>query len=145
MFFFFFFDYYIPVCVCIYIDRQIDRQIHIYIWHHQLNGHEFEQAPGVRDGQGSLACCSPWSCRIRRDSAIELNSTIYQRGDCLIFGQIGTPPTHTHKTHKAIFYICVILETSLFYCYFSAKYRFFSSKSSDQFMCPEEPRYFNNQ
>ena len=30
-------------------------------WHHQLNGHEFEQAPGVGDGQGSLACCSPWS------------------------------------------------------------------------------------
>ena len=30
-------------------------------WHHQLNGHEFEQARGVGDGQGSLACCSPWS------------------------------------------------------------------------------------
>ena len=29
-------------------------------WHHQLNGHEFEQALGVGDGQGSLACCSPW-------------------------------------------------------------------------------------
>ena len=29
-------------------------------WHHRVNGHEFEQAPGVGDGQGSLACCSPW-------------------------------------------------------------------------------------
>ena len=29
-------------------------------WHHRLNGHEFEQAPGVGDGQESLACCSPW-------------------------------------------------------------------------------------
>ena len=29
-------------------------------WQHQLNGHEFEQAPGVGDGQGGLACCSPW-------------------------------------------------------------------------------------
>ena len=28
-------------------------------WHHQLNGHEFEQALGV-GGQGSLECCSPW-------------------------------------------------------------------------------------
>ena len=28
-------------------------------WHHQLNGREFEQAPGVGDGEGSLACCSP--------------------------------------------------------------------------------------
>ena len=29
-------------------------------WHHQLDGHEFEQAPGVGDGQGSLVYCSPW-------------------------------------------------------------------------------------
>ena len=29
-------------------------------WHHQLDGHEFEQAPGVGDGQGNLACCIPW-------------------------------------------------------------------------------------
>ena len=29
-------------------------------WHHQLNGHESEQALGVGDGQGNLACCSPW-------------------------------------------------------------------------------------
>ena len=29
-------------------------------WHHRLDGHEFEQPLGVGDGQGSLACCSPW-------------------------------------------------------------------------------------
>ena len=29
-------------------------------WHHQLDGHEFEQAPGADDGQGSLACYIPW-------------------------------------------------------------------------------------
>ena len=28
-------------------------------WHHQFNGHEFEQAPGDSEGQGSLACCNP--------------------------------------------------------------------------------------
>ena len=28
--------------------------------HHQFDGHEFEQAPGVGGGQGNLACCSPW-------------------------------------------------------------------------------------
>ena len=28
-------------------------------WHHQLNGHEFQQAPGDGEGQGGLACCSP--------------------------------------------------------------------------------------
>ena len=32
-------------------------------WHHWLNGHEFEQAPGVGDGQGGLACCIPWGCQ----------------------------------------------------------------------------------
>ena len=29
-------------------------------WHHQLNGYDFEQTPGDSEGQGSLACCSPW-------------------------------------------------------------------------------------
>jgi len=29
-------------------------------WHHRLYGHEFEQTPGDSEGQGSLACCSPW-------------------------------------------------------------------------------------
>ena len=29
-------------------------------WHHQLDGHKFEQALGVGDEQGSLTCCSPW-------------------------------------------------------------------------------------
>ena len=32
-------------------------------WQHQLDGHEFEQAPGVGDGQGSLACCIPQGCK----------------------------------------------------------------------------------
>ena len=32
-------------------------------WHHRLDGQEFEQAPGVADGQESLACCRPWGCK----------------------------------------------------------------------------------
>ena len=32
-------------------------------WHHHLNGYEFEEALGVNGGQGSLVCCSPWSCK----------------------------------------------------------------------------------
>ena len=32
-------------------------------WHHWLNGHEFEQALGDGEGQGGLACCSPWGCK----------------------------------------------------------------------------------
>ena len=32
-------------------------------WHHRINGHEFQQALGVGDGQGSLVCHSPWGCK----------------------------------------------------------------------------------
>ena len=41
-------------------------------WHHRLDGHEFEQALGVVDGQGSLACCSPWGCK-ESDTTERLN------------------------------------------------------------------------
>ena len=41
-------------------------------WHHQLNGHEFEQAPEVGDEQGSLICCSPW-CHKELDMTEKLN------------------------------------------------------------------------
>ena len=43
-------------------------------WHHQLNGLEFEQALGVADGQGGLACCSPW-VRKELDMTEQLNTT----------------------------------------------------------------------
>ena len=33
------------------------------VWLYQLDGREVKQAPGVGDGQGSLACCSPWDCK----------------------------------------------------------------------------------
>ena len=32
-------------------------------WHHCCNAHEFEQAPGVGDGQGGLVCCDSWGCK----------------------------------------------------------------------------------
>ena len=32
-------------------------------WHHRLNGHDVEQTPEDSEGQGSLACCSPWGCK----------------------------------------------------------------------------------
>ena len=41
-------------------------------WRHQLDGHEFEQALGVGDGQGSLAGCSPWG-RKELDMTEQLN------------------------------------------------------------------------
>ena len=36
-------------------------------WHHQHNGHEFEQTPGDSEGRGSLVCCSLWGCRVRHN------------------------------------------------------------------------------
>jgi len=42
-------------------------------WHHRLDGHEFEQAPGDGEGQGSLACCSPWGQK-KLDTTDQLNN-----------------------------------------------------------------------
>ena len=43
-------------------------------WHHRLNGHEFEWTPGVGDGQGGLACCTPWG-RKESDMTEQVNWT----------------------------------------------------------------------
>ena len=43
-------------------------------WHHRLNEHEFEQAPGVGEEQGSLACCSVWGCK-ESDATEPLNNS----------------------------------------------------------------------
>ena len=48
-------------------------------WHHRLNGREFEQAPEVGDGQGSLVCCSPWGHK-ELDINERLNLTV-----CVIY------------------------------------------------------------
>ena len=48
--------------------RQEDKEVtedEMVGWHHQVDGHEFEQALGVGDRQGSLMCCSPWVTKIR--------------------------------------------------------------------------------
>ena len=42
-------------------------------WHHRLDGHECEQAPGDTEGQGGLACCSPWGCK-ESNTSQRLNS-----------------------------------------------------------------------
>ena len=43
-------------------------------WHHQLNGHEFEQTPGDGEVQGILACCSPWGLK-ESDTTEQLNNS----------------------------------------------------------------------
>ena len=53
-------------------------------WHHRLNRHEFEQTPGDSEGQGTLACCSPWGHK-------ELDTTV-QLDNCL-------PEFHLEERH----------------------------------------------
>ena len=54
-------------------------------WHHQLDGYEFEWTPGVGDGQGGLACCNSWGCKLsettERLNWTELNWMIYGKED----------------------------------------------------------------
>ena len=53
-------------------------------WHHQLNGHESDQAPGGSEGQGSLACCSPWG-RKELDTTYKLdNSSVDEIRDIML-------------------------------------------------------------
>ena len=47
-------------------------------WHHQLYGHDFEQASGVGDGQGSLVCCSPWGLKELDTTELNWYTTIWQ-------------------------------------------------------------------
>ena len=48
-------------------------------WHHWLNGHEFKQAPGVGDGQGNLACCSPGVTKNRTGLSDNLLTDYYYK------------------------------------------------------------------
>ena len=71
-------------------------------WHHCLNGHEFEQAPGIDDRQGNLVCCSPWGCK-ELDMTEWLSWTElsgYGRGE----GWIGT-----QKVFSAVKLLCITL------------------------------------
>ena len=56
-------------------------------WHHQFDGHEFEQAQGVGDGQGSLACCSPWGCK-ELDMTERLNNNNKSLGYTMPIGTV---------------------------------------------------------
>ena len=73
-------------------------------WHHQFNGHEFEQAPGDGEGQGKLTCCSPWGCKesdmtehllLGREAITNLASILKSRDITL--------PTKVHAVKAVIF------------------------------------------
>ena len=67
-------------------------------WHHGLDGHEFEQALGVGDGQESLACCSPWGHK-ESDMTEKLNWTERRSIDLpLIYGSLVVNSTNISQT-----------------------------------------------
>ena len=87
-------------------------------WHHQLTGHEFEQTPGVGDGQGGLACCSPWGHK-ESDTTEQLNwielkhffgINFLQFVGCLISGSMvglmKTSSKRTYTTHSSSWNCC---------------------------------------
>ena len=84
-------------------------------WHHWLNGHEFEQALGAGDGQGSLACCSPWGLKAS-DTAEWLNRTDY--------GQLQLQdPLRT--VGREFMFSCSLFSSEtgrLFFCLYSATF-----------------------
>ena len=57
-------------------------------WHHWLNGHGFEKAPGAGVGQGSLACCCPWG--LKELDTSELPNWTEVRYDCVVIFNITT-------------------------------------------------------
>ena len=56
------------------MDVEFYQKLFFFFFHHWLNGHEFEQTPGIGDGQGSLTCCSPWG-RKESDTTEQLTWT----------------------------------------------------------------------
>ena len=66
-------------------------------WHHLPNGHEFEQALGDSEGQGSLVCCSPWGSKVSdMTERLKNNNCFYF---CLVSsGVLFTTMSHRNKT-----------------------------------------------
>ena len=85
-------------------------------WHHQPNGHVFDQAPGDVEGQGSLACHRPWRFKVLYDTEL-LNNTkehvildllCQQNFNCTLSLTIGTmlPSRSQEFIHLAKLKVC---------------------------------------
>ena len=117
-------------------------------WHHRYDGHEFEQALGVGDGQRGLACCSPWVAN-RHDWASELNcalyicvyTVIYVNSTHVYTQQIYiTVYTHTYAhTHIYIYIytypgVCITHQWNLQWKMFSSSWRFYFIRIAVNFL-----------
>ena len=98
-------------------------------WHYRLNGHKFEQAPGDSEGQGSLACCSPWA-RKEANMTERLNNSNSVKGFCVVseaevddfleFPCFLHDPTNIGNLISGS---SVLTKTSLYICKFSVHLR----------------------
>ena len=59
-------------------------------WHHKLNGHGFGWTLGLRDGQGGLACCGSWHCRVGHDWVTDLSWTEPSSGACRLYDRANS-------------------------------------------------------
>ena len=84
-------------------------------WHHQLDGPEFEQAPEVGNGQGSLACYSPWGRRVGHDWVTELNCKQH-----LLKGLSSWPTIPVGTLFIFVFYVVLYkhLSYSIIFCHY---------------------------
>ena len=80
-------------------------------WHHQLNGYEFKQTLGDREGQETLACCSPWGHN-ESDMTERLNRTTYSRVFCLFvcFLPVFPKDSPVHSLRGRRLMLCPSLE-----------------------------------
>ena len=83
-------------------------------WHHQLNGHEFEQALGVADEQGGLVCCSPWGCK-ELDMTEQLKWTEPTLAASFIFLMATLPDDH--MMFHSWWITCIYYFISLLYAF----------------------------
>ena len=68
-------------------------------WHHRLTQHEFQQAPGGGEGQGSLACCSPWGCK-ELDTIERLNNNNWELRSHMLPGTAGVEGVGEKPKHR---------------------------------------------
>ena len=102
-------------------------------WHHRLYGHKFEQAPGVGDVQGSLACCNLWGCKSQTqlssctDSLNECKNSeldqktfqVYVEGMSYVINGLGTLPF----TWKEVGLLLCTLHSKIFQPYWRFKHK----------------------
>ena len=93
---------------------------------HRLDGYEFEQAPGVGDGQGSLASCNPWGCK-ELDTTEQLNGTEFY----LSFG-LQHSIEHEMVAHGGFIFNFLIMILNIFYVLIV---HFFIDKVTSQIIC----------